>query len=159
MAQSKVRVQKATALLREDHQKVKKLFAEYEKLGDGAEKQKASLFQKLNQELTLHATVEEEIFYPAVEGIDKGKTEGDEIVKEAQEEHKIVKTLLAELSEMTPADEAFDAKMKVLMENVEHHAGEEQTDMFPLFDLLEKDEQESVSERLSARKRELGAGE
>jgi hemerythrin superfamily protein len=90
-----------------------------------------------------------------VEGVKKGSTEGAEIVREAEEEHKVVKTLLAELSEMTPDDDKFDAKMKVLIENVEHHAEEEQEEMFPLFDELDKTEQDRISQQLADRKNEL----
>jgi len=154
-SQSRLRVQKATALLREEHHKVKKLFREYEAAGDESFHEKAGLFTRIREELSVHATIEEEIFYPAVEPLRRGKSTGEKVVKEAREEHKIVSTLLDELSELTPADKTFDAKMKVLTENVEHHAEEEETDMFPLFDQLSQDEQAQVTERLNIRKREL----
>ncbi len=154
-SQSRLRVLKATSLLREDHHKVKKLFREYESTGEESFHDKYDLFKKIRDELSVHATIEEEIFYPAVEPLRKGKTEGEKIVKEAQEEHKIVRTLLEELSELTPADKTFDAKMKVLTESVEHHAGEEEQDMFPLFDQLSREEQAEVTEKMNIRKREL----
>ena len=154
-SQSRLRILKATTLLREDHHKVRKLFREYEATGDESFHEKYDVFKKIREELSVHATIEEEIFYPAMEPLRKGKTEGEKIVKEAQEEHKIVKTLLDELSELTPADKAFDAKMKVLTESVEHHAGEEEEDMFPLFDQLSREEQAQVTEKMNIRKREL----
>ena len=157
MAQTKMRVKKATALLREDHRKVKKLFSEYEKLEDG-EQQKSRLFQKIKKELIVHAQIEEEFFYPALEKIDDEETK--ELVLEAHEEHKIVKTLLLELSEMTPQDESFDAKMKVLIEGVKHHAEEEEEELFPCFDEdVPKEIRDQVSDSLRARKEELTAGD
>jgi hemerythrin superfamily protein len=155
MADTRIRAEKATDVLKEDHKKVKELFAEYEDLEGGAMDRKLELFGQIQRELRIHAAIEEEIFYPGVEGVQKGKRDGVEIVAEAIEEHKVVKTLLDELGSLDPGIEAFDAKMKVLRENVEHHAEEEEDEMFPLFGQLERDDQEDVSENLSARKAEL----
>jgi hemerythrin superfamily protein len=120
---------KATEILKEDHAQVKALFKEFrglEKDGDDGEKQR--LFDEIDRQLSIHATVEEEIFYPAVKALDT--EEPVDQVLEAQEEHLIVKTLLGQLRELTPEDETFDPKMKVLMEAVEHHAEEEEKEMF-----------------------------
>ena len=156
MPDTKLGVRKATAQLREDHEKVMKLFLEYEDLGDGKSGEKDRIFKEVERELGVHATLEEEIFYPAVQPVKKGKTtDGDEIVKEALEEHKIVKTLLAQMAAMEADGETFDAKMKVLTENVRHHAGEEQEEMFPLFEKLPKEEQARVSQELADRKSQL----
>jgi hemerythrin superfamily protein len=158
MADTKVRIRKATAMLREDHRKVKKLFSEYEKLEDGEESEKAELFQTIQKELTIHAQIEEEFFYPALAKSDDEETR--ELVLEAHEEHKIVKTLLEELSGMTPGDESFDAKMKVLIESVKHHAQEEEEDLFPCFDEdVPKESRDDISEQLRARKEVLNGGE
>jgi hemerythrin superfamily protein len=157
MADTKLRIKKATALLREDHRKVKKLFSQYEKLEDGEER-KGELFQTIQKELTIHAQIEEELFYPALEKIDDEETR--EFVLEAHEEHKVVKTFLSELSQMTPEDEGFDAKMKVMMESVKHHADEEEENLFPCFDEdLPKEERDRIAEQLRSRKEELTAGE
>lgn len=153
MADTKVRVRKATALLKEDHQKVKKLFSEFEKLDVARDSDRAELFDQIRKELTVHAQIEEEIFYPAVERAED--EEADDLVREAHEEHRIVKTLLEELAALSPADSQFDAKIKVLKENVLHHAEEEQDEIFPVFDSLERMERERISEQLQARKREL----
>lgn len=155
MADTRIRASKATDVLKEDHKRVKKLFGEYEDLEDGANDRKMRLFGEIHRELTIHAAIEEEIFYPAVEGVEKGKRGGEAVVAEAIEEHRVVKTLLQELAGLDPGFEAFDAKMKVLRENVEHHADEEEKEMFPLFGELEKDDQDIVSEDLSSRKAEL----
>jgi hemerythrin superfamily protein len=153
MADTKVRVRKATALLKEDHQKVKKLFSQFEKLNAARDSDRTQLFDQIKKELTVHSQIEEEIFYPAVERAED--EEADDLVREAHEEHRIVKTLLEELSALSPADPQFDAKIKVLKENVLHHAEEEQDEIFPVFDSLERMERERVSEQLQARKREL----
>jgi hemerythrin superfamily protein len=153
MADTKVRVRKATALLKEDHQKVKKLFSQFEKLDAGRDSDRAQLFDQIKKELTVHAQIEEEIFYPAVERAED--EEADDLVREAHEEHRIVKTLLEELSSLSSSDPQFDAKIKVLKENVLHHAEEEQDEIFPVFDSLERMERERISELLQARKREL----
>ena len=155
MSDTKIRVQKATALLRADHQSVKKMFSEYEDLENETEKRE--LFDKIKAELTVHAAIEEEIFYPAL--LEVEDEECQDLLKEAHEEHKIVKTLLEELSGMDVSDEQFDAKVKVLGENVEHHAEEEQNEMFPYFDELPKERQDDVSNQLGNRKQELSQAE
>jgi len=116
----------AIALLKQDHTAVKKLFAQEEKAGGQS---KAGLFEEIKAALEVHATVEEEIFYPAVK---KARSENvkDEI-REAYEEHKQIKSLLAQIAGITPTDEGWDAKIKVLKEDVEHHVKEEEGEMFP----------------------------
>lgn len=153
MAETKIRAKKATTLLKEDHEKVKKLFKEYERLEDEDPERKAAIFDTLNKELTIHAQIEEEIFYPAVQTSED--EEAGELVKEAQEEHRLVKQLLGELEALTPGEEDFDAKFKVFMENTLHHAEEEQKEMFKLFDELDKGDRDEIAERLIERKREL----
>jgi len=153
MSDTKILTRKPTDLLKQDHEKVKALFERYEDLGDRAHARKADLWEKIKTEITIHATVEEEIFYPAVEQIEH--EEAEELVQEAHEEHAIVKQLIAEISALTPEDEEFDAKVKVLAENVEHHADEEEKDMFPLVKELSKEEQNSLAVRMMDRKHEL----
>lgn len=153
MAETKLRFKKATALLREDHQKVKKLFTEYEGLEDDEEERKAEIFQTIKRELTVHAQIEEEIFYPAIQTSEE--EEAAKLVREAFEEHRLVKTFLRELSALTPGDEDFEAKLKVLKDNTLHHAEEEQDEVFPVFDKLPKDARDEVAEQLASRKREL----
>jgi hemerythrin superfamily protein len=153
MSDTKLRVRKATAILREDHQHVKRLFSDFEELSDSAHHRRQELFEEIRKELTVHAQIEEEIFYPAIEATED--EEAIELVKEAHEEHRIVKTLLDELSEMTPDSDDFDAKVKVLEENVLRHAEEEQEEIFPCFDELDTEDQDRISETLAARKREL----
>jgi len=144
----------ATKLLKNDHDEVRALFKEYEKAGDRAHGKKEKLFERIREALTAHAEIEEEIFYPAVKAA--RSEEAKDEVREAVEEHKIVKTLLAELSKMTPSDEQYDAKMTVLQESVEHHAGEEEKEMFKQARKnLSKDRLEELGDEMEARKGEL----
>src|SRR5918995_1682522 len=113
----------AFQLLKNDHKIVSGLFDQIESSSGQA---KAQLFTRLKSELDVHALVEEKIFYPALEN----KKESREITLEAYEEHKVVKDLLAELANGSSADEEWDAKLKVLRENVDHHVEEEEGELF-----------------------------
>jgi hemerythrin superfamily protein len=121
--------QDAIALLKTDHATVKQLFEQEEKLKKRDSEKQAGTFSQIKDALEVHATIEEEIFYPAVK---KARSEHvkDE-VREGYEEHKQIKTLLAEIASITPADETYDMKMKVLKEDVEHHVKDEEGEMFP----------------------------
>ena len=152
--------QDAIALLKADHASVKKLFTEQEKAAkhdshgryDGQEKQ--DTFNQIKAALTVHATIEEEIFYPTVK---KARSENvkDE-VREAYEEHKQIKSLLAKIASLTPADETYDMKIKVLKENVEHHVKEEEGEMFPdAKKFLGEKRLVKLGEQLEARKGKL----
>ena len=119
----------ATALLTRDHAEVKKLFKQYEKMADaqadGEERQ--ALAEEICAMLTVHATIEEEIFYPAAR---EAEVESD-LLDEAEVEHASAKDLIAQIQEMGPDDELYDAKVKVLGEYIEHHVQEEEGEMFP----------------------------
>ena len=119
----------ATTLLKQDHDKVRSLLNEFEAQADGDGRAKRELFEEIRNELEIHSAIEEEIFYPAVKAL--RTEEAEEIVDESIEEHGVVKRLLDELDATDTDDETFDAKMKVLKENVEHHADEEEDEMFP----------------------------
>jgi len=115
----------AIALLRADHKAVDALFAEYDKAR--APSKKKQLVSKICTELSVHAQVEEEIFYPAVKKALKDK----ELVPEAIVEQATMKDLIAQVEGKEPDGEMFDAKIKVLSEYVKHHVKEEHTEMFP----------------------------
>ena len=119
------KAQDAIALLRADHKLVSELFDEYEKSRSTSKKQQ--LVAKICTELTVHAQVEEEIFYPAVKAALKDK----ELISEATVEHATVKDLIAQVEGVEPDGEMFDAKIKVLSEYIKHHVKEEQNEMFP----------------------------
>jgi hemerythrin superfamily protein len=114
----------AIQLLEGQHREVERLFATLEKAKGPAEK--SGLFRQIADKLAVHATIEERHFYPAV----KAKRTED-ILLESLEEHLGIKRVIADLLGVPPADETFDAKVKVLKEQVEHHVKEEETDLFP----------------------------
>ena len=116
-------------LLKNDHDEVKELFKQYEKAGDNALAKKLALFEQIRDALTVHMDIEETIFYPAVKAVRDEKVKDE--VREADEEHHVVKLLLAELGKMNLSDEQFDAKLTVLKENVEHHIEEEEDELLP----------------------------
>ena len=114
----------AVDMLESQHREVEDLFAKLEKADRGDRKQK--LFTQIADKLAVHASIEEEAFYPAV----KAKRTED-ILLESLEEHLGIKRVLADLIDLDASDETFDAKAKVLQEQVEHHVGEEEDDLFP----------------------------
>ena len=111
--------QDAIALLKADHRKVEELFEQFEKARGDDRKQKLAL--EICKELTIHTILEEEIFYPACEG----KVE-DDLLKESVVEHDAAKVMIAEIEAGEPSDEFYDAKVKVLQEEIEHHVQEEE---------------------------------
>jgi hemerythrin superfamily protein len=116
----------AITSLKADHQNVKGLFDEFEKTAERATK--ITIVSEALEELSLHATLEEELFYPAVrEEID----DDDGLMNEADEEHHVAKILIAELDEMDGTESHYDAKFTVLAENVRHHIKEEEENMLP----------------------------
>ena len=121
--------EEAITLLTEDHKKVKKLFADFAKLakGDGSDKAKAEVVRQICRELTIHAQVEEEIFYPAV----RAAIKDNDLMDEADVEHAGAKNLIAQLEAMTPAHDHYDATVTVLGEIIDHHVKEEEGKMFP----------------------------
>ena len=137
----------ALELLKQDHQEVKKLFQQAE----GAEgKQKIEVFAKIKKALETHTRIEEGIFYPAMEKREELK----DMVLESLEEHKEVKTLLKEMDALVSDSEKFEPKLKVLQENVEHHAEEEEEGkMFPkVRQLFDKAALERLGQELQSAK-------
>ena len=118
----------AIRVLTEDHRQVEELFVRFEKTGDGAHKRRQDLVQRITEALSVHASIEEEIFYPAVRRFVADA--GDDVL-EALEEHHLVKLTLAELEVMDPGHERYAAKVTVLIENVRHHVEEEEGQLFP----------------------------
>jgi hemerythrin superfamily protein len=119
---------KATDLLKKQHKSVKTLFKKVEETEDA--RRRRQLMDEISNELKLHTKIEEEIFYPAVREI--GTSKAEEMVDESFEEHHVVDLVLKELPHVDPEDERFAAKMTVLSELVEHHADEEEDEMFPM---------------------------
>jgi hypothetical protein len=142
--------QDAIALLKEDHRKVEELFEQFEKAKGDGRKEKLAL--EICKELTIHTIIEEEIFYPAIEG----KVEED-LLKESFVEHDAAKVLIAEIEAGEPSDEFYDAKVKVLKEEIEHHVEEEEKPKEGLFaQTREADvDLKLLGERLAMRKEAL----
>jgi len=143
------------ALLTKDHKDVKKLFTAYQKLADAdapADERK-TIADEICAALTVHATVEEEIFYPAMrDAADDAEDELDE----AEVEHASVKDLIAQIEEMDPDEDLYDAKVKVLGEYVDHHVKEEEGEMFPKAKKSDMD-LNALGAEVQARKEELQA--
>ena len=143
--------QDAVALLKQDHRTVEDLFEKFEKASGEGRKQK--LARQICMELIIHSKIEEEIFYPACEG----KIEED-LLKEAYVEHDGAKILIAQILEGDgQSDDYFDAKVKVLQEQIEHHVEEEEKRMEGMFSQARKAglDMEALGEQLAARKMEL----
>jgi hemerythrin superfamily protein len=119
----------AIAILKADHREVEKLFKAFEKAGDTAHKTKRKLVDQMIVALSQHAAIEEEVLYPSAR---QEVADSEDDVLEALEEHHIVKWQLQELTGLAPTDERFNAKVTVLTENVRHHVGEEESELFPL---------------------------
>jgi hemerythrin superfamily protein len=142
----------AIALLKADHRKVEELFEQFEKAsGDG---RKEKIAKQICLELTVHTQIEEEIFYPACEG----KIEED-LIKEAYVEHDAAKVLMAQIEAGGPDDEYYEAKVKVLSEEIEHHVEEEEKRMEGMFSQARKAglDMDALGEQLRVRKEELTA--
>jgi hemerythrin superfamily protein len=135
-------------LLKNDHQEVKKLLKKIE-----AGEDQELIFEQIKAALDVHATIEEEIFYPAVKKA--RSTEVKDEVREAYEEHKQIKTLLAAIAETSPDDESYSAKIMVLKEDIEHHVKEEEGEMFPDARQFLRDKLEDLGARMQARRDEL----
>ena len=142
----------AIVLLKDDHREIKKLFADFEKAGDGAEKTKQDLVDKMIELLTVHTYIENEVMYPRVRGL---LPELEDDVLESYEEHHVADVLVTELASMKASDERFTAKATVLIESVRHHIQEEEDDWFPKVrtGLGRKALQEIGQELLAARER------
>ncbi len=140
----------AIALLKADHEAVSQLFAEFEKTHSVTNKK--ALVAEMCTALSVHAQIEEEIFYPAVKAALKDKL----LVPEATVEHASVKSLIAQLEGVEPDGEMYDAKVKVLSEYVKHHVKEEQNEMFPKAKASTLDMTE-LGAQMAARKHELMA--
>jgi hemerythrin superfamily protein len=144
----------AIALLSADHKEVDALFKEYEKLckADADDGEKGLLAAQICAMLTVHATIEEELFYPAARAA--LEDDGQDLLDEAVVEHASAKDLIAQIEDANPGDELFDAKVQVLGEYIRHHVKEEETELFPKVKKAKAD-LVALGAALAARKEEL----
>lgn len=148
----------AISLLKTDHRTVEDLFKEVQELGPTAYASRQRLFERIDEELTIHAKIEETIFYPALkERAAKGDPAKREVL-EAYEEHANVKEMLDKLEQTDAKDETYAAKLQVLSELVKHHVREEEGEMFKQArELFEEAELKELGERMGAAKEQLKA--
>jgi len=142
---------KATTLLKNDHAAVKKLLADFSHTTTRAARRRQELIDKIAQELEIHSTIEEELFYPAV----KNERGGQSLMKEAESEHKKVDALVAEAQGMSMETEEVLQKVKELRDAVVHHATEEESEMFPIAETGLGEQLMELGEQMAARKKEL----
>jgi hemerythrin superfamily protein len=134
----------AIEMLKQQHREVEELFEELEGAGENAKKTKERLFVQIADAMAIHAEIEEKLFYP------ESKTDDtEELLREAVEEHLSVKRVIADLMESGPEDDQFDARCKVLKEQVEHHVEEEESELFPKVQkICSKEELEDLGSRM-----------
>jgi hemerythrin superfamily protein len=147
--------QNAISLLKEDHKKVRGLLEDLESTTDRAVKTREKLLHELELEVKVHTQIEEEIFYPAFKKAAE-KSEDREMFLEATEEHRVVDFEMPRVSAMDPGSEDFGARTKVLKELIEHHADEEEKEMFPRAKkIMDSEELEELGVLMLARKEQL----
>jgi len=135
-------------LLEQDHREVEEYFDEFDEIED--DNRKEELAQKICMALTVHAQIEEEIFYPAA----RQATEDNDLLDEAVVEHASAKKLIAEIEEMGVGEELFEAKVRVLGEQIKHHVREEEEELFPELDRTDLD-LDALGSQMAQRKEEL----
>ena len=142
----------AIALLTDDHELVRQLFEDYENLVDSGagDDERQVLADRICTLLTIHATIEEEIFYPAAREV----LEEQDLLDEAEVEHASAKDLIEQIQDMDASEELYDAKLKVLGEYVEHHVREEEDEIFPKARISDMD-LETLGGELAERRHEL----
>jgi hemerythrin-like domain-containing protein len=147
----------ATTMLKAEHDEVRQLFKEFEGASEGARSSRKRIADEVSQKLEVHAQLEEQIFYPACRNLED--EEARKMVGESLEEHLIVKRLIAELAPLDGSDETFESKFTVLKENVEHHADEEERDLFPVAEKELGDERlEELGMQMAQMKQQLLSG-
>jgi hemerythrin superfamily protein len=145
----------AIEMLKADHDKVRALLTKLSETTAAAAKTRPKLLEEIETEILIHAQLEEEIFYPAFK--DAGGKDHDKMFYEAAEEHRAVeKLVLPDLKKTSPDSEKFSGRLKVLKEMIEHHAGEEESEMFPEAErTMSKDQLQELGEQMDERKKAL----
>src|SRR5438552_18995097 len=145
----------AIALLKKDHQTVRQLLKKLESSAENGRSEAATLLRQIENELTIHTQIEEEIFYPAFRDAVEGKQD-EKLYYEALEEHHVVDLVMPQIKSTSRNSDEFPAKAKVLKDLVEHHAEEEESQMFPKArKAMGAAELRNLGMRLQERKQEL----
>ncbi len=148
----------AITLLKEDHKTVRGLLEKLDETTERASESRVKLLARIEQELKIHTTIEEEIFYPAYKAA-VSKREDSKLYHEALEEHHVVDMVIAEIKSCGADSEEFSAKAKVLMDLVEHHVEEEEKQMFPRARrVMETSQLQDLGEQMNTRKKEMQSG-
>ncbi len=147
----------ALQLLKQDHDKVRSLFEDFRSAADADDGSRMDeLAGQILHELEVHTAIEERVFYPAVR--DAGGGDLDDLTDESNEEHHVVELLIEEVKSISSSDDRFKAKMTVMIESVEHHASEEEDEMFPrVRDLMGQDRLDQLGQELEAEKSQVEA--
>ena len=145
----------AIELLTQQHREVKEMFDRFENMTDRAKVSKKKLADEICNALIMHTTIEEEIYYPATR---EASEDTEDMIDEAVVEHASAKDLIAQIMEMDPGDDLYDAKVKVLGELVEHHVKEEEEEMFPKTRELKLD-MKALGEEMATRQQEIEASQ
>ena len=145
----------AVELLEKQHREVEAMFERFETMTDRAKVSKKKLADEICNALIMHTAIEEEIFYPATR---EASEETDDMIDEAVVEHASAKDLIAQILEMDPGDDLYDAKVKVLSELVEHHVEEEEEEMFPKARELKLD-MAALGQEMQMRQKEIEASQ
>ena len=156
-ARATSREKDAISLLMKDHEKVRGLLKKLENAADRGDDRAVDLLAQVDREVKIHSQVEEEIFYPAFKEAARTKEE-NKLFYEAEEEHHVVDLVMPEVHDSEGGGEDFAAKTKVLKDLIEHHAEEEEKQMFPKAKkLFDRRELQELGRRIEERKEELGA--
>jgi hemerythrin superfamily protein len=141
----------AIQMLKDDHKTVEDLFSRYEAAGEEAVEEKRQVRDRIVKELSVHAHIEEEVFYPATR---EARRETEDMVKEAYEEHSKAKQTLGQLAGLEPSDPQFDTVMQQLIKDVRHHVEEEENEMFPkVNEAMSSQELSDLGDRLQESKK------
>ena len=145
----------ALRMLKDDHDKVKKMLEALDGTTERAEKTRTEGFERLVHDLTIHEVIEEEILYPALKEFAKTR----DITLEAYEEHHVIDQIVGELEATSVSDETWGAKLTVMKENLEHHIEEEEDEMFKQArQVMDSGDLEEIGDRMALRKKELLGG-
>lgn len=146
----------AVDMLKQDHERVKRLFQQWEAAPAGQPDRRRQLVHQIIQELVVHERIEEDVFYPAFR--DAAGKKGKDIIAHSHEEHEVVDNLVDQLQQTDPDDPQFEGLMKLVRENVEHHIQEEEEKMLPMApDILDADRMEELTETMTELKESLVA--